>query len=261
MTAARASGAGAGGEPGRFLAEAESKLLDLYTETAKAEWVYNTYVTDDSEYISARANSRYLRESANLAKVTLTWDPKHVNEVDGRKALLLRLGQPLSAPDDARAAEELTRVVAELQGMYAKGRYTPKGRTEPLDLEALAKILRESHDPKVLLDVWTGWHATARPMRKGFTRFVDLGNQGARDAGFGDLGEMWRAKYDLTPAQFSQTVEHLWEQVAPLYKELHAYARRKLNEKYGDEVVSRTGPVPAHLFGNMWAQTWEHLFP
>ncbi|MFI5415057.1 MAG: M2 family metallopeptidase, partial [Candidatus Lutacidiplasmatales archaeon] len=32
-------------------------------------------------------------------------------------------------------------------------------------------------------------------------------------------------------------------------------------EKYGDEVVSRTGPVPAHLFGNMWAQTWEHLFP
>ena len=261
MTAPPPAAVASESEPGRFLADAETKLLDLYTETAKAEWIYNTYVTDDSEYVSARSNARYLRESANLAKVTLTWDPNRLSEVESRKALLLRLGQPLSAPDDPKKADELTRLVAELQGTYAKGRYTPKGRTEPADLETLSKILRESHDPVVLLDVWTGWHAIARPMKPSFTRFVELGNQGANDAGFGDLGEMWRAKYDMTPEQFSQTVEGLWEQVAPLYQELHAYARRKLNEQYGDAVVSKTGPVPAHLFGNMWAQSWEYLFP
>jgi peptidyl-dipeptidase A len=256
-----ASSGAAGSDPTRFLVDAESKLLDLYTETAKAEWIYNTYVTDDSEYVSARSNARYLRESANLAKVTLTWDSKKLGVVDARKALLLRLGQPLSAPDDPKDSDELTRLVAELQGTYAKGRYTPKGRTEPADLETLSKLLRESHDPAVLLDVWTGWHSIARPMRPSFIRFVELGNRGATDAGFGDLGEMWRAKYDMTANQFSNTVEGLWEQVAPLYTELHAYARRKLNEKYGDSVVPKTGPVPAHLFGNMWAQSWEYLFP
>ncbi len=248
-------------DPTRFLLDAEATLLDLYIESARADWVYNTYITDDSEFVSARGNARYLKESANLAKVTLTWDPKRVGPVDARKALLLRLGQPLAAPADPKEADELTRLVAELQGAYAKGRYTPRGHSKPLDLEALSKLLRESHDPTVLLDVWTGWHATARPMRKGYARFVELGNKGARDAGFGDLGEMWRAKYDLTPAEFSRTVEHLWEQVAPLYKELHAYARRKLNESYGDDVVAKTGPVPAHVFGNMWAQSWEYLFP
>lgn len=44
----------------------------------------------------------------------------------------------------------------------------------------------------------------------------------------------------------------------PLYLELHAYVRHQLRVKYGDEIVSKEGPIPAHLFGNMWAQSWEY---
>jgi peptidyl-dipeptidase A len=140
-------------EAGRFLTDAEAKLLELFVETSKVEWVYNTYITPDTEYLSAKANARYLRESAALAKATVRWNAKHLGPIDARKALLLRLGQPLAAPDDPKAAEELTGIVADIQGQYAKGRYTPMGRKEPLDLEALSKILRESRDPAVLLDV------------------------------------------------------------------------------------------------------------
>ncbi|MCI4357400.1 MAG: M2 family metallopeptidase [Thermoplasmata archaeon] len=245
----------------RYLSDAEAQLLQLFTETSKADWVYNTYITDDSEFLSAKANARFLTESANLAKRTTRWDVKRLAPADARKALLLRLGQPLAAPDDPKAADELTTLAAELQAAYAKARHAPKGHTESLDLEALSKILRESRNPAELQDVWVGWHATARPMKAGYTRFVELANHGARDAGFGDLGEMWRSKYDLSPNDFAKTVEGLWQQVAPLYKELHAYVRRKLRETYGDEAVSKDGPVPAHLFGNMWAQSWEHIYP
>ena len=248
-------------DPTRYLADAESKLLDLFQETSKADWLYNTYITDDSEFLSAKANARFLSESARLAKPTAAWDAQRLGVVDARKALLLRLGQPLAAPDDPKLADELTRLAAELQAAYAKGRYTPKGKNEPQDLESLSKILRESRDPAGLLDVWVGWHAIARPMKRGYARFVELGNVGARDAGYGDLGEMWRSKYDLGPDEFAKTVEGLWQQVAPLYRELHAYVRRKLRETYGDDAVPKDGPVPAHLFGNMWAQSWEHLFP
>jgi peptidyl-dipeptidase A len=41
---------------------------------------------------------------------------------------------------------------------------------------------------------------------------------------------------------------------------LHAYVRWKLREKYGD-VVPAQGPIPAHLLGNMWAQTWDNVYP
>jgi peptidyl-dipeptidase A len=71
---------------------------------------------------------------------------------------------------------------------------------------------------------------------------------------------MWRSKYDMPPDAFSKEVDRLWEQVRPLYASLHAYVRSRLREKYGD-VVPASGPIPAHLLGNMWAQEWENIYP
>jgi peptidyl-dipeptidase A len=56
-------------------------------------------------------------------------------------------------------------------------------------------------------------------------------------------------------------LDRLWEQVRPLYLQLHAYVRWKLREKYGDQVVPASGPIPADLLGNLWAQTWENVYP
>jgi peptidyl-dipeptidase A len=48
--------------------------------------------------------------------------------------------------------------------------------------------------------------------------------------------------------------------VKPLYDELHTYTRTKLNEKYGDAVQAKTGPIRADLLGNMWAQEWGNIY-
>ena len=47
----------------------------------------------------------------------------------------------------------------------------------------------------------------------------------------------------------------------PLYEQLHCYVRAQLVEEYGEDIVSPTGPIPAHLTGNMWAQSWENIYP
>ncbi len=78
-------------------------------------------------------------------------------------------------------------------------------------------------------------------MRKDYARFVELSNKGARELGFADTGAMWRAKYDMPPDEFTKELDRLWEQVRPLYLQLHAYVRMKLHEKYGD-VVPADGP-------------------
>jgi peptidyl-dipeptidase A len=97
-------------------------------------------------------------------------------------------------------------------------------------------------------------------MRRDFIRYVELGNKGARELGFADMGAMWRAKYDMPPDQFAQELDRLWEQVKPLYVSLHAYVRSRLREKYGD-IVPASGPIPAHLLGNMWGQEWNNIYP
>ena len=121
--------------------------------------------------------------------------------------------------------------------------------------------MAESRNPAELLEVWRGWHAVGAPLKKDYQRFVELADKGASEIGFADMGAMWRSKYDMPPDEFAKEVDRLWEQVKPLYMSLHAYVRNRLREKYGDGVVPANGPIPAHLLGNMWAQSWENIYP
>ena len=69
----------------------------------------------------------------------------------------------MSAPPDPKEAEELTRLVASMEGTYGRAKYCPPGATgdDCLDVEKITEILAESRDPKRLEEVWEGWHATA----------------------------------------------------------------------------------------------------
>jgi peptidyl-dipeptidase A len=247
-------------EARKFVDEAEARLFDLVNESSRADWVKATYITDDTETLAAQANQRAISATVAYAKDATRFDGVKLPEDVARKLKLLKLALTLPAPSDPREAEELTRIVAGLEGTYGKGKWcrTP---TDCLDINALERILAESRDPTELRDAWVGWHKISPPMRKDFTRYVELGNKGARELGFADMGAMWRSKYDMPPDAFSKELDRLWGQVRPLYLSLHSYVRWKLREKYGSAVVPEQGPIPAHLLGNMWAQEWANIYP
>src|SRR5215472_2548217 len=243
-----------------FVEEVETKLLALSVEESLTGWVQSTYITDDTEVLHAQANERLIAATANYAKRAARFDGLKLPEDVARRLKLLKVSLTLAAPADPKESAEVTRIAASLEGVYGKGKYCRPGRQDCLDLEEITKILATSRDPKELLDVWQGWHQIAAPMRKDFTRFVALANKGARELGFADSGAMWRSKYDMPPDEFARELDRLWEQVKPLYLSLHAYVRWKLREKYGD-VVPERGPIPAYLLGNMWAQSWDNVYP
>ncbi len=97
-------------------------------------------------------------------------------------------------------------------------------------------------------------------MKSDYVRMVEIANEGAQELGFADVGALWRSSYDMPPDAFAAEVDRLWSQVEPLYDDLHCYVRRKLNEKYGDDVVPLDQPIRADLLGNMWAQSWAPLY-
>jgi len=247
-------------EARRFVEEAEARMFDLANETSRADWVKSTYITDDTETISALANQRAIAATVAYAKGATRFDGVRPGGDVGRKLALLKLALTLPAPSDDKEAEELTRIVAGMEGTYGKGKWCRPGG-DCLDIDRVEKILAESRDPGAMRDAWVGWHAVARPMRNDFVRYVELGNKGARELGFADMGAMWRSKYDMPPDAFAREVDRLWGQVRPLYLSLHAYVRWKLREKYGPDAVPEKGPIPAHLLGNLWAQDWENLDP
>jgi peptidyl-dipeptidase A len=244
-----------------FIQDAEARLLASSVEASRADWVKATYITDDTEILAAKADELSINETVALAKKATRFDSLKLPEDVARKMKLLKLSLTLATPADPKESEELTRIVASMEGTYGKGKYCPAGKSECMDLEDLTRLMASSRNAVELLDAWRGWHAIARPMRTEFARYVDLANKGARELGFADDGAMWRAKYDMPPDDFSKELDRLWEQVRPLYLSLHAYVRAKLRAQYGADLVPADGPIPAYLLGNMWGQTWDNIYP
>ena len=251
-------------EARKFLNEAEARLLELTNQAGRAAWVQSNFITDDTEALSAQANERQIGAAVELAKAATRFDKVVLPPDMVRKMKLLKLSLTLAAPSNDKERTEVTRIASSLEGMYGKGKYCPGGasdKTKCLDLQDITRIMANSRDEKELKDVWKGWRTVSPPMKTGYTRLVQLANKGARELGFADTGAMWRSKYDMPPDEFAKELDRLWEQVKPLYMSLHAYVRNKLREKYGDAVVPATGPIPAHLLGNPWAQSWENIYP
>jgi peptidyl-dipeptidase A len=186
---------------------------------------------------------------------------------DTRRMLhLLKIATSLPAPNDPARRRELAEIAAKLEGIYGKGKWcgTPApGKPAPRcrDLLDLEKVMAKSRSYPELLDAWVGWHTISREMRPLYERLVILGNEGAREIGYPDLGALWRDRYDMAPADFEADVDRLWGEVKPLYDELHCYVRTRLQKVYGKDRVPDGKPIPAHLLGNMWAQDWSNVYP
>ena len=243
----------------KFLEKAEADLLKLSIDSGRADWVKSTYIIDDSEILSAQLNEKLIAATAKYAKEAAVFSRLSLDPVTERKLKLLKNALTLAAPADPKESAEVTRILAAMEGAYGKGKYCPQGK-DCLSLEDLSKILANNRNPSELKESWAGWHAISKPLRDDYTRFVTLANKGAKELGFADSGAMWRAKYDMPPDEFAREMDRLWEQVRPLYVSLHTYVRNRLREKYGDAVVPATGPIPAHLLGNMWAQEWSNIY-
>jgi peptidyl-dipeptidase A len=244
-----------------FLAEANDTMQRLANDANQAGWVQNTYITVDTEAMSARASEAFMTAVTSFAKRATQYDNLELAPEERRQLTVLKNALTMAAPADPKEAAELAQLVASMEGMYGRGKYCPGGESEEacLDIEEITEILAKDRNPARLREVWEGWHTIAPSMKKSYARFVELSNKGARELGFADTGAMWRSKYDMPPDAFARELDRLWEQLRPLYLSLHTYVRAKLRERYGDQVPA-DGPIPAHLLGNIWAQDWSNLY-
>jgi peptidyl-dipeptidase A len=268
--AAATSQAGATSQPAaatpdeakQFAEKVNADLKKLWTKQATAEWIKNTYITDDTERNAATINEEVLAYVNGAIKGARRFEGVQLDADSARMLHLLKVSQALPAPSDAQKRAELAAIAAKLEGMYGKGKYCGKdGKGKCRDLEELSEVIAKSHNYDELLDAWQGWHGISRPMRPLFERLVSISNEGAQDIGFNDLGTLWRSSYDMPPAEFEKEAQRLWGQVKPLYDELHCYVRGRLAKQYGEGKVPAGKPIPAHLLGNMWAQEWNNIYP
>lgn len=243
-----------------FIARAERELAEFTVISSRAQWVNATYITPDTDALAAHFGTigtemgvRFANEAARYANVPgLSADAR-------RKLNILRGALTLPAPTTPGAAAELNRISTDLSSQYGRGRGTMNGETlTGNEIEARMGTVR---NPAHLQEMWTSWNTNVGgPMRAQYARMTEISNAGAVELGFPDTGAMWRSKYDMTPDQFAALTERLWNEVRPLYEELHCFTRAGLNRTYGEAVQPATGPIRADLLGNLWAQEWGNVY-
>jgi peptidyl-dipeptidase A len=286
--AAPSSGAATAEEAKAFIDQVDKDLRRLWVARDRAGWTNQNFITDDTEAISAsgeEATAAYVTEA--IAKAKRFDGVPGIDPVIARELLLLKLAQVVPAPSNADERRELAELQTAMTAIYGKGQYCPpagsplfgKGEAAPstatagdpktpggtpaqkcLKLDDLSRILKKSRNYDEQLEAWKGWHSIAPVMKDKYARYAELGNKGSKEIGFEDMGALWRSGYDMTPQEFEADIERLWQEVKPLYDDLHCFTRKKLRAKYGKDKIPEKAPIPAHLLGNMWAQQWDGIY-
>ncbi len=278
--AAAAQGA-ASGDAAAFLENVETTYSAAFEEAGRIQWVNATYITDDTDWLAAQNAAKLTKLSVDFAKEAAKFKGAGVPADLRRKLDFITLGIVAPAPSREGAAEELAGITTRLGSAYSTGTINLGGGVfSPADLRAALTrvrgpdgdignpvvrqdetelLMRQLKDPAQLAEVWTKWNDYAARMKGDYARMVEIGNEGAKELGYADMGALWRSGYDMTPEAFEAEVDRLWGQVKPLYDQIHCYARARLNEKYGDGAVPLGEPIRADLLGNMGAQEWGSI--
>ena len=245
----------------QFVAGINTDLRKMLPYLNSAQWLQATYITPDSQLLATKANEEFLGYQAKKLQEAKQFKDTQGLATDTARALMLLKNVSAPPPGAADKQAELAKILSDMEANYGSGKWC-RSEADCLNLTEIEKIINDpAQTPEARATAWKGWQETARPIRKDYQRFVELINEGAKEMGAANAGEVWRGGYDMSPADFEKETEKLWTQVKPLYDELHCYVRGKLNARYGDELVPKNGLIPSHLLGNMWAQQWSNIYP
>ena len=242
-----------------FLESVEQENLIEGPTVSSASWISSNFITYDSQKVIADYSKRYTLKALETSRKASSFNELSTTSLNRRQLELLKGSFVMPPPFNDDLAGELSDISTKLEAMYGSGKHCYEDGL-CLDLEAFENIIDSSRDSNELLKAWTGWHEIGKPMKPMYLRMVDIGNQGSQDLGFDGLSDLWFSKYDMPAEEFLAETDRVWDEVKPLYEALHCHVRSKLNEEYGDDVVPIDGPLPVHVLGNMWGQSWSNIY-
>lgn len=223
-----------------------------------ANWKYSSNVSSEeaiAEYKAASlAYETFLVEAQKTASKfdNLEDFPEDIQ----RQIKLIRLSGILKDPQKRK---QLHDIKTKMRTIYNAAQVEDPDKGKNLSLAPdLANIMASSHRYRRLKFAWQSWRDAVGPkIRPLYEEYVRLANEGAKDNNFSDYGAFWRESYEVD--NLPELVRKLWKELEPLYQELHAFVRDKLADQYPQ--VKEGCAIPAHLLGNMWAQSWVNIYP
>nr|QTY40901.1 venom polypeptide precursor [Doratifera vulnerans] len=241
------------------------KTLDALTSKEKnrktiASWNYESNITKHNEEIMLQVSLDVAEKEKEYWKETVTYLWREFEDEDLKRMFKKYSQLGTSAlPEDLN--QRLIQATTNMQTIYAKATICDYKDSSKCDYHVdpeVTDIFANSQDAEELKHAWVEWHrAAGAPSKGNFTEYVQMNNEAAKLNGYDSVAEWWLSEYESSDSE--DQFAALWAQIKPLYQQIHAYVRRQLRLKYGEDVVSARGPIPGHLLGNIWAQSWGNV--
>ncbi|UCF64378.1 MAG: M2 family metallopeptidase [bacterium] len=245
-----------------FIEHYTQEFQNLYYQSAIAEWASNTQIIegDSSNSIATRtaneALANFTGSVENIEKIKTFLQkkeqltPLQVKQLEAM--LYMAANNPQTVPDLVRA-----RIKAETEQTEKLYGFDFKISGNSLSTNEIDRILREETDLNVRLKTWEASKEVGKILQEGLVNLQKLRNQTVQALGYADYFSYQVSEYGMNTVDMLELNRKLVQEVWPLYRELHTYARYELAKKYGSKEVPDL--LPAHWLPNRWGQDWSSM--
>ena len=242
-----------------FLKDYNAKYADLYYKSSLASWKTNTQIREGdtlNAYHSRIADEALTAFTGSVENIENA--RKFLAEKDKLESLQARQLQAVlyNAGSDPQTvaplvSEKIKASIAQTEKLFGF-EFTLEGK--PVTPNDIDEILREETDLGRRLKAWQSSKEVGKVLKEGLVKLRRLRNETVQALDYTDFFAYQVSDYGLTTAEMMEMMKRLNQELRPLYRELHTYARYELAKKYGVKQVPDL--LPAHWLPNRWAQDW-----
>ncbi|CAN7982504.1 unnamed protein product, partial [Ixodes hexagonus] len=242
----------------QYLEAITDQRILLTNISVQADWEYQTNLTEHNKEMMDTVNVEVAKKDREFSLTAKRFDYKSFQNATLRRIFKAMSFLGVGSLDDTEL-DEVKNLSSTMTRIFSLARVNV-GEKHNLSLHPdLTTIMAKVGNYEELKEGWTAWHNTVgRIERNVYIPAVKLLNKSAFLNGYSSLKDVWLANYEMD--NITDVVDEVWEQVAPLYRKLHAFVRMKLRDLYPNHTFPEDGTIPAHLLGNMWAQEWSTLY-
>lgn len=250
-------------EADMFLKDYNAQFQKLLTAANEAQWIANTDISDAHDSLATEATKVLARFQGSIEVIERTkrllgqrdqLTPLQVRQLE--KIRLVAAHAPGTIPGAVDSLISATTKQTSVLYSYEYLMTDKAGQPVRVSTNHIDKILLKSNDVNERLFAWETSKGVGVPLRDGLEELQRLRNRVAREMGFTSYFDLQVADYGMRTAEMMTLMRQLIDELRPLYRELHTYARYELARRYKQPVPDR---LPAHWLPNRWGQNWPGL--
>lgn len=245
-----------------FLADYNNKFRDLNIAANEAQWKMLTHIVEGdtvAAYEAQKATEELanFQGSADVIKKTKGFlvnksklTPLQVEQLE--HILYFAGGSPQTVADIVSQ-----KIKAETEASTQLYGFNYKLDGKAVTTNDIDRMLVEELDTNKRLAAWECSKEVGKGLHKPLENLRMLRNRTVQGLDYPDYFSYQVADYGMTADTMMKLLRQINDEIYPLYRELHTWARYELAEKYHSKTVPDY--LPAQWLPNRWGQDWSDL--